>query len=57
MFWLGSKLVSAIAFATVAHAAEFWSDSKNCSNTDLEGVTTTHYEAIHKQGIHGVVSY
>jgi len=26
-------------------------------NIDLDDVTTTRYEAIHKQGIHGVVSY
>jgi hypothetical protein len=46
-----------IAFAPVVHAAEFWSDSKSCMNADLEGVTTTRYEAIHKQGVHGVVKY
>jgi hypothetical protein len=53
-----SKLALAIpliAFAPVVHAAEFWSDSKSCVNADLEGVTTTRYEAIHKQGVHGVV--
>jgi hypothetical protein len=55
-----SKLALAIpliAFAPVVHAAEFWSDSKSCMNADLEGVTTTRYEAIHKQGVHGVVKY
>ena len=46
-----------VALATLAHGADFWSDSKSCLNVDLDGVTTTRYEAIHKQGVHGVVSY
>ena len=60
MFSFSSKLALAIpliALVTVAHAAGFWSDSKNCGNADLQGVTTTRYEAIHKQGVHGVVKY
>src|SRR5262245_50398168 len=43
--------------ATIAHAADFWSDSKSYMNADLEGVTTTRYEATHKQSVHGVVKY
>ena len=42
MFWLGAK---------------FWSDSKSCVDADLKGVTTTRYEAIRKQGVHGIVKY
>jgi hypothetical protein len=60
MFRFGSELASAIAlvgFATIAHAGEFWSDFKTCMNADLEGVTTTRYEAIHKQRVHGVAKY
>ena len=60
MSWFVTRLALAItpvALATVAHASEFWSDSKSCLNVDLDGVTTTRYEAIHKQGVHGVVSY
>jgi hypothetical protein len=60
MSWLGSKLASAIALvalATIAHGSEFWSDPQSCVDMDLENVTITRYEAIHKQGIHGVVSY
>jgi hypothetical protein len=34
----------------------FWSDSKSCK-VDLENVTTTRYEAIHRQDIDGVVRY
>ena len=58
MFSFPSKLTFAIALlasVAVVHAAEFWSDSKSCVNADLEGVTTTRYEAIRKQGVHGVV--
>jgi hypothetical protein len=60
MFSFSSKLALAIpliALVTVVHAAEFWSDSKSCVNADLQGVTTTRYEAIHEQGVHGVVKY
>jgi hypothetical protein len=60
MMWFGRKLALAIAsaaLATIANAAEFWSDSKSCANADLEGVTTKRYEAIHKQGVYGVVKY
>jgi hypothetical protein len=55
----GRKLALAIAsipLATLAHGTEFWSDSKSC-HVDLEDVTTTRYEALHKQGVHGVVKY
>jgi hypothetical protein len=60
MFSFGRKLalaIASVAFTTVAHGAEFWSDAKHCLNVDLESVTTTRYEAIHKQGIHGVIRY
>jgi hypothetical protein len=60
MFQFRSQLASALAslaLASVVHGAEFWSDSKECLNIALEGVTKTRYEAIHKQGIHGVVTY
>ena len=38
-----------IGLATLVHAAEFWSDSKSCADMDLEDITTTRYEAIHRQ--------
>jgi hypothetical protein len=60
MFSFLTKLalvIPLIALETVGHAAEFWSDSKSCVNADLEGVTTARYEAIHKQGVHGVLKY
>jgi hypothetical protein len=60
MIWFRRKfalVMASVALATLAHGAEFWSDSKSCVNADLEGVTTNRYEAIHKQGVHGVVKY
>jgi hypothetical protein len=60
MFCIRSQLAPALAslaLVAVLDAAEFWSDSKECLKVALEGVTTTRYEAIHKQGIRGAARY